>query len=112
MTPPDAAALVGPPPVGLDEEYVLKNFLGKEQAQARAMFREASNVADDFAWMTEAGLRYYIPPVLEYLESDESSHACEFAHFLLCSLYIQAGRMSVARDVLGLIRVVRPSRNQ
>src|SRR5438128_2553652 len=104
MLPPDETALVGPSPVGLDEQSVLKNFLGRSQAQARAMFQESSYVADDFAWMAQAGLRYYLPPALEYLESDESSHDWEFANFLLCSLYIQVGTMGVAQDVLDLIR--------
>ncbi len=106
MLPPDSLALVGPPPIGLDQKCVLKNFLGKNQAQAKAMFRESSIVADDFAWMTEAGVRYYIIPALEYLESDESSRDWEFANFLLCSLYIQADRADASPEILAMIKRV------
>src|SRR2546425_731365 len=107
MPPPDATALVGPLPVGvdkygLDEACVLRNFLGKDQAQARAMFRGAQHLTEDFMWMAEGGLRYYLPPALEYLESDESAGDW-FAHGLLCSLSVQA-EWGLPPDLLDLVR--------
>ncbi len=106
MPPPDATALVGPLPVGLDEygldeACVLKNFLGKDQPQARALFRE-SHGAEDFMWMAEGGLGYYLPPALQHLQSDESTGDW-FAHSLLCSLSVQA-EWGLPRDLLDLVK--------
>jgi hypothetical protein len=109
MPPPDATALVGQLPAGLDqygldEACVLKNFLGKDQPQARAMFRDGDYLTEDFAYMAEEGLRYYLPPALDYLQSDESAGAW-FAHGLLCSLSIQAG-YGLARDLRDLAKQI------
>jgi hypothetical protein len=101
MLPPDALTLVGPPPVGLDEEWVLKNFLGKDQAEAKALFRESDD-AGDFMWMASGGLRYYLPPALQHLQSDESTGGW-FACSLLCSLSVQAGT-GLPRDLLDLVK--------
>jgi hypothetical protein len=106
MPPPDAAALVGPLSAGLeyglDEACVLKNFLGKDQAQARAMFRGAEYLAEDFMWMAEEGLRYYLPPALEHLQSEESARSW-FAHSLLCSTSVQA-EWGLPHDLLDLVK--------
>ena len=67
---------------------MLENFLGKDQARARALFRESDD-AGDFMWMAEGGLRYYLPAALEHLQSNESTGGW-FAHSLLCSLSVQA----------------------
>jgi hypothetical protein len=85
---PAADELGGPPPRCLDTEWMLKNFLGKTADEAFEMFRREP-VTEDFAYMQPAGLIYYLPPALRYLESAGAKGDWEFAHGLLCSLSCQ-----------------------
>lgn len=71
MRPPTAIELVGPPPHCLDQEWALKIYLGKTQAEAEAMCRNSA-VTEDFTDMAAEGLCYYLPAALGYLESIES----------------------------------------
>jgi hypothetical protein len=85
MKPPSADELVGPPPLTLDAEYTLKDFLGKTVDEALQTI-EDGGVTEDFAYMTSVGIAYYLPAALQYLEGEDSRDDWEFAHGLLCSL--------------------------
>jgi hypothetical protein len=87
MEVPTAVELVGLPPLTLDAEWVLKNFLGKTVEDALSMIQLGTSVTEDFAYMTSEGIAYYLPAAFQYLCSDDSQDDWEFAHGLLCSLY-------------------------
>jgi hypothetical protein len=105
MKPPTANELVGPPPHGLDEQWALKNFLGKTQEQAVEMCK-SSAVAEDFTYMASGGLCYYLPATLRYLESDEAEHHWEFAHGLMCALSSQVAIFGMRGEAVVLIKRV------
>lgn len=90
MPPPDKVQLVGPGPLALDHQCVLEHFLGLNQDDARRFYVGRMHfLAEDFMWMAPAGLRYYLPPVLEYLKSEEGKEDGDAAHGILCSLSTQ-----------------------
>lgn len=93
--PPSAEELVGPPPLCLDQQWALKDFLGKSVDEAEEMCRNRPSVTEDFTYMAPAGLIYYLPAALNYLISDESKEDWEFAHGLMCALSSQV-------EILGL----------
>jgi hypothetical protein len=105
MKPPSANELVGPPPHGLDEKWALKNFLGKTQEEAKEMCRNSA-VTEDFTYMAPAGLLYYLPAALNYLESEDSTGHWEFAHGLMCALSSQVGLFGMRGEPLVLIRQI------
>src|SRR5688572_4998142 len=105
MKPPTANELVGPPPHGLDEKWALKNFLGKTQAEAKEMCH-SSAITEDFTYMAAAGLCYYLPAALSYLESEESDGHWDFAHGLLCALSSQVGVFGMRGEPLVLIKQI------
>lgn len=103
--PPTRDDLAGPEPNTLDELEVLKNFLGKTQAEARKMFEARRGFStEDFMWMALEGLRYYIVPVEQYLRSYSSRGALEFCHGLLSSLAFRVERGEIPPDLLRQIR--------
>lgn len=106
--PPNRQALAGAEPLSLDGLTVVKNFLGKTQADARRMFeaRRGGFTTEDFMWMAAEGVRYYLTPALEYLRSKESNENWEFCHGLLCSLAFQAEQGGLPSDVLRQIREI------
>lgn len=83
--PPSAGELVGLPPLNLDEQAVVKLFLGKTRKEAQEFFH-AQKVADGLTYMSDAGLRYYLPAALSYLKSDQARGNWTFAHGLLEAL--------------------------
>lgn len=85
-SPPTRDQLVGPEPLSLDGEVVVEHFLGKDHAAARALFAEAHYTADDFMLMAPPGIRYYLSPAIDYIESDDSKGDWEFMSSLLMSL--------------------------
>ena len=93
---------------GLDERYVIKHFLGKTQSDARRMYPTGgTSLAEDFTYMASDGLRYYLPPALDYLRDDQSTHDWDFCHGLMCSLFCRARRShDLATDVLVLIKEI------
>ena len=94
LKPPTANELVEAPPHGLDEKWALKNFLGKTQEQTVEMCK-GSAVTEDFTYVASAGLCYYLPAALRYLESEEAAHHWEFAHGLMCARVVHAGVATV-----------------
>ena len=63
-------------------------------------------VTEDFPYMTAAGLCYYLPAALAYLQSDSATGDWDFAHGLMCSLSCQAGITGVRGGVLTRIREI------
>lgn len=108
--PPTIEQLVGcsRPVTGLDERYVVKHFLGKTQAEARKMYPTGGlYLTEDFTYMAADGLRYYLPPALDYLRAAESEHDWEFCHGLMCSLYCQVtASQPLPADVLALVKEI------
>ena len=108
--PPTIEELVGcsRPVTGLDERYVVKHFLGKNQSEARKMFPNGGTyITEDFTYMAPGGLRYYLPPAFEYLRAEESTDDWEFCHGLMCSLYCQVRSSSpLPTDVLSLFKEI------
>jgi hypothetical protein len=90
MRPPSKMQLVGEEPLGLDHECVVEHFLGLTQDEARKMFPgRMHSLTEDFMWMAPSGLAYYLPPVLDYLKSEEGKMDGDAAHGILCSLSTQ-----------------------
>src|SRR5690606_695162 len=106
MKPPNAEQLVGPPPHSLDDEWALKNFLGKTREQAQEMCRTNPSVTEDFMYMAPAGLTYYLPAALEYLKSPEADGEWLFAHGILGSLAFQVTGPRLPDEVFGLIEEI------
>ena len=105
MKPPSAEELVGPPPLCLDSQEVLRKFLGKTADEAQKMFQNHP-VTEDFAYMTPQGLMYYLPAALDYLCSKHSSGDWEFAHGLLCSLSCQVDLSGIKGPALTVIQQI------
>jgi hypothetical protein len=108
--PPTIEELVGcsRPVTGLDERYVVKHFLRKTQAEARKMYPTGGiHLTEDFTYMAVDGLRYYLPPALDYLRAPESEHDWEFCHGLMCSLYCQVtASPALPAEVLTLVKEI------
>lgn len=105
LDPPTEDELVGPPPHSLDEKCVLRNFLGKTQEEVVEVFPRNPDT-EDFTYMAAAGLCYYLPAALIYLESEASTGDWEFAHGLMCALSTQVGIFGMRGEPLGLIKRV------
>lgn len=57
----------------LDERMACEHFLGKDLAQAEAMFRENPLCyQEDLMWMGPVAFRYYLPAFVCYLRSEYS----------------------------------------
>jgi hypothetical protein len=106
MKPPSANELVGPPPHSLDAKWALKNFLGKTQDEGLEMCRGNSSVTEDFTYMAAAGLCYYLPAALKYLESDDSTDDWDFAHGLMCALSSKVSIFGLRGEPLPLINQI------
>jgi hypothetical protein len=92
-----------------DDRCVVAHFLGLTQGEARvAMEVEGIALADDFAYMADAGLRYYLPAAFDYLQSEQSKNNFEFCLYLLCSLriVIRRNNPAPAQDVAALIHEI------
>jgi len=73
---------------GLDEEHVLKCFLGKSQEQAYAMvLGNPMYFTEDLTYMAAKGLTYYLPVYERYLRLDNSQHDADFAGGALTALH-------------------------
>ncbi len=103
---PTRQDLVGEPPYTLDEHNVLRNFLGKTREEVRTMFPAASYLTEDFMWMAEAGLNYFLPSALDYLQSPDSDRDFDFAAGLLCSLAYQIETHRLAHKLVELIKSI------
>ena len=108
MTPPSADDLVGPGPIRtLDEKEILRNFLGRTAAEVRAAAGgERFFTTEDYMWMAPEGLKYYLPPLFDYLRSPKSVDDFETSHMLLCSLSFQVEHSKLPDDLIALIREV------
>jgi hypothetical protein len=100
----------------LDEEEVLKHFLGKTQTEILAALPNSGHFQEDFMWMRPAGLSYYLPAVADYLRSSDSHNDFEMSEGLLCSLSFQVRQNampeSVLRQVRELARIVDEGRDK
>jgi hypothetical protein len=84
----------------------LKNFLGKSQQQAIEMCKDHSAVTEDFTYMASAGLCFYLPAALKYLEREDSANNWEFAHELMCALSSQVRVFGMHGEPLILIKQI------
>lgn len=89
----------------MDVEVVLKNFLGKTEEEAKEMCKHSA-ITEDFTYMTSAGLCYYLPAALSYLESDESNDDSDFADGLMSALFSQVSHFGVRGEPLVLINKI------
>jgi hypothetical protein len=101
--PPSFVELVGQPPLCLDQESVLKDFLGKTVQEVREMLK-TKDLTESFAYMATGGLLYYLPAAMEYLESVDSTGDFGFASGLLCSLFRQIDISGLKGPALPLIK--------
>src|SRR5688572_13085050 len=107
LAPPTKAELIGYSGLvtDLDARYVIKNFLGKTQEQAIEMFKRGA-ITEDFTYMASAGLCYYLPAALGYLQSEESTGHQEFAHGLMCALSSQVSIFGMRGEPIALIKQI------
>ena len=104
--PPNVMELVGTDPcIGLDEQHVLKNFLGKNQTEAIEICKNLA-VTENFSYMAEAGLTYYLPAAASYLLSPDAKEDWEFSHGLMCSLSCQIQSGSLNGSAIPLIKEI------
>lgn len=91
MNPPNLLELVGPEkPLHPDHERVLEHFLGKSHDEARDHYSGRGHfITENFMWMAPQGLRFYLPPFLDYLQSEDGRRDREAAYGILCSLSVQ-----------------------
>jgi hypothetical protein len=66
MKIPTEQELAGPKPHCLDTEWMLKNFLGRTKEDAIKLMKSTGGISEDFAYMSAAGLRFYLEAALEY----------------------------------------------
>ncbi len=109
--PPTVEELAGGTGAGYDADLrcVVEHFLGLTQEEARvAIETRGILLADDFGYMADAGLRYYLPAAFEYLRSDESKNALEFCLFFLGSLrsVIRRTHSRPAPDIVALVKEI------
>ncbi len=58
----------------VDERRACKNFLGKSDEEAEALFREnALFYCEDLMWMGPAAFRFYIKAAIRYVQSEAAS---------------------------------------
>ena len=66
----------------LDEQWAMKNFLGKTIADAEALFRENDlHYLDDLNWMGPKAFCYYVPAAISYLMSESADGASDAVNF-------------------------------
>jgi len=80
--------------IDLDEQCVVKNFLGKTADEAYEMYCSYYNhvYTEDLMWMNVGGLEYYLPPAFRYVQDDRSKCHCVFTSGLLLALSCQIRR--------------------
>lgn len=109
LYPPNAVELVGQEKeLHPDQAWLLKDFLGKSQEEARALYEARPyDITEYFMWMTPEGLRFYLPPFLDYLQSEAGKRSWEAASGILCSLSIQIEQHpQLPQDVLSLAKQI------
>ena len=100
-TPPSDGDLVGEGPLGPDDYAVLDHFKGKSQAEFSKMLESATGVpAEDFMWMRDPGLLYYLPCVLQYVSSPQSAGNYAFASGVVSALAFQASHSALSPETL------------
>jgi hypothetical protein len=68
------AAEINPVPEDLDGQYAVRNFLGKNQEEAEALFRESFiTYSDDLMVMGVPAFRFYVPAAVRYIQSDAAT---------------------------------------
>ena len=103
MSTPTRDELVGPEPIMLDEQVILKHFLTLTDDQFLEQLRSAPEMfQEDFMWMAIPGLRRYLPIVLKWLREPDTD-SWEMSHGLLCSLSFQSESRELPEDVTRLI---------
>jgi hypothetical protein len=83
---PDETNIVDGP--GLDEQWAKKNWLGKSLADAKGMFSSDSNhcYTEDFMYLSDLAVRYYLPAAIDYARSDQAAHDAVFVGGMAVSL--------------------------
>ncbi|MEM6473957.1 MAG: hypothetical protein AAF802_30680 [Planctomycetota bacterium] len=86
---PDETNIVDHP--GLDEDWAKKNFLAKTHDDVRAMFRADKNLCytEDFTYLSDLAVRYYLPVAIEYASSTDSAGDYLFIGGIATSLACQ-----------------------
>lgn len=101
--PPPAADLVEGD--SLDEQSVVAHFGGKTGQEVYQMFADGAHpYTEDLAYMADAGLEYYLPAVLAYLQSDEAAGDWECVPGVVTSLSIVCERDRLGPVVRAKIR--------
>lgn len=90
----------------LDTKSMLKTFLGKTKEEAMALCKHQS-VAENFAYMSSVGLKFYLEAAFDYLKSnDVIDEDWDFPRGLLFSLYCQVSSGQADESVMPLIKQV------
>lgn len=96
----------------LDQIWALKNFYGKSQDEAAALFFEGADYyLSDILWMGDKAFIYYVPSIKPYLFSAESKGDSIFISALLLAIKRRLENSPKAiqqsrEDVLDILRYV------
>ena len=99
---------LNPIPEDLDGQCAVKNFLGKNLAEAEEMFREAALVyQEDLMFMGPAAFRFYVQAAIRYLQRESAIRDSDmincFASVLEFRLEYEADQLVPVAGVLSSV---------
>ncbi len=101
---PDETNIVDGP--GLDEDHAKSNWLGKSLDDAFAMFSADWNhcYTEDFMYLSDVAVRYYLPAAIAYAASDRSIGDYLFMGFMGSALAFRLEEHSLLPETVELAR--------
>ena len=90
----------------LDDEYARDHFLGKSLDDAFKMFCQSNNhiYPEDFQSLSDLAVRYYLPAVIKYAESEESKEEYLFIGWMASSLAFRLRKGTISHETAALAR--------
>jgi hypothetical protein len=101
---PDASNIVDGP--GLDEDWAKNNWLGKSLTDAFQMFSSSMNhcYTEDFMYLSDLAVRYYLPAAVEYAASERSVGDYLFIGGMATSLALRIEQGTLQPETIALAR--------
>ena len=91
---------------GLDEDCAKRNWLGRSLSQAFEMFSSSRNhcYTEDFMYLSDLAVRYYLPPAIDYAASDRSLGDYLFVGGMAVSLAFRLEQHGLSPETVLLAR--------